>query len=98
LEILQNDKEVVTQIDGDIGQSPILATMPQDYQMLNRLVPHTFGDCGWGTQKFFYYYGLKNIVENTEIDLTTYNLPVIEDHMYHTIYGNESYILIELKE
>jgi hypothetical protein len=98
LEILQNDKEIVVQIEGDIGQSPILEAMPQDYQMLNRLIPSTFcGNWKWGKRKFFNYYGLKNIVEDTEIDLTTYNLPILEDHMYHTIYGNDSYILIELK-
>jgi hypothetical protein len=99
LDILQNDKEIVVQIEGDIGQSPILEAMPQDYQMLNRLIPRTF--CGdgsyWGKYRFFHYYNLKNIVEDTEIDLTTYNLPILEDHLYHTIYGNDSYILIELK-
>jgi hypothetical protein len=97
LEILQDDKETVVQIDGDIGLSPILEAMPQSYQMLNRLIPSTFSGSWEGKRKFFYYYGLKNIVWNEKIDLTTYNLPMLEEHMYYTIYGNDSYILIELK-
>jgi hypothetical protein len=97
LEILQDDKEIVVQIEGDIGLSPILEAMPQSYQMLNRLIPSTFSGSWEGKRKFFYYYGLKNIVWNEKIDLTTYNLPMLEEHMYYTIYGNDSYILIELK-
>jgi hypothetical protein len=97
LEIFQNDKEKVVQISGDIGQSPILEAMPQDYQMLNRLIPSTFGGTWSGIRKFFYYYGVQNIVLNEDIDITTYNLPMLEEHLYYTIYGNDSYILIELK-
>jgi hypothetical protein len=51
----------------------------------------------WGWYGFYNYYGLKNVVQDDDIDLTTYDLPVIEDHMYHTIRGKDNYILIELK-
>jgi hypothetical protein len=99
LDILQNNKEVVVQIDGDIGSSPILEAMPQDYQMLNRLIPSMFNGSGegYGSFQFFNYYDLKNVVKLNDLDLTTYNLPLIEDHMYHTFYGNDEYLLIELK-
>jgi hypothetical protein len=72
--------------------------MPQNYQMLNRLVPITFREnWDWGEFGFFNYYGLKNVVLDEDIDLTTYDLPIIEEHMYHTIRGKDNYILIELK-
>ena len=73
--------------------------MPQDYQMLNRLVPTTFGGTDWyWQQEYFYsYFGLKNVKWDVTKDLTTYDLPVIKDTMYHTIKGNDEYVLIELK-
>jgi hypothetical protein len=99
LEVLNSEESVTVQITGSIGRSPVIDNMPQNYQILNRLVPNTFGDVenGWGQYRFYNYYKLKNVVSDSSIDLTTYDLPVIEDHMYHTIRGNGNYILIELK-
>lgn len=72
--------------------------MPQDYEMLNRLIPITFqGKQYWGTYEFYHYYNLTNIVKDDSIDLTTYDLPVLKDTMYHTIKGEGQYILVELK-
>ena len=71
------------QIAGNIGKSPILNNMPQNYQILNRLVPTTFGsDWMWNNYKFYNYYGLKNIVNDTSIDLRSIDLPIIKDTMY----------------
>lgn len=98
METFTTDDTKIIQISGSIGQSPVLRQMPQDYQILNRLVPITFRqDWYWGTYGFFHYYGLQNVKEDTSIDLTKYNLPIIKDTMYHTIYGNQEYVLIELK-
>jgi hypothetical protein len=98
LEALQSGKDVVVQIAGNIGLSPILDEMPQNYQMLNKLIPATFSSGSYyGEYRFYNYYNLKNVVWNSDIDLTTYELPLLENHMYYSIYGNESYILVELK-
>lgn len=87
------------QIEGTIGHAQAIRNMPQDYQILNRLVPVTFcGDWRWGYRNFQYYYGLHDIAWNESIDLEVYDLPVLEDNIYHTIKGNEKYILLELKE
>jgi hypothetical protein len=100
MEILESDNEIAVQIEGEFEKSPILQEMPQNYQILNRLIEDSFFDENWGTYKLFHYYNLNiinNKLRNKEIDLTTYNLPMLEDHMYYTIYGNDSYILIKYK-
>lgn len=98
MDVFLADEPVIVQISGRIQQSPILRSMPQDYAMLNRLIPITFRESwGWGLCGFYQYYDLKNVVRDSSIDLTTYNLPIISDHMYHTIRGNDKYILVELK-
>jgi hypothetical protein len=98
LEIFTTGEQVTVQIAGSIGYSPVIDNMPQNYQMLNKLIPSTFsGDWMWGLYGFYNYYGLENVVQDDDIDLTTYDLPVIEEHMNYTIRGKDNYILIELK-
>ena len=96
LEVMTTNKIKGIQITGSIGISPILRNMPQDYQMLNNLVPVQFkGNWDWGEYYFYNYFDLKNIKKS--YNLKTYDLPILKDTMYHTIKGNDKYILIELK-
>lgn len=98
MEIFSSNQPVTVQISGTIGQAPVIKNMPQNYQMLNRLVPSTFqGKWAWGEAGFYRYYNLKNVIADSSVDLTTYNLPVLEEKMYHTIKGQDNYILVELK-
>lgn len=99
MEVFLGEKPVVVQIAGSIGQSPVVCSMSKSCNILNRLVPVQFRETWiWGQAQFYGYYGLKNIIRDTSQDLTTYGLPVIKDSMYHTIYGNDEYVLIELKQ
>ena len=98
LEILQDNKMKYVQISGTIGQSPILKNMPQDYQMLNRLIPILFREkWPWGAYYFYNYFNLKNITPIYIEDLEKYSFTVIKDTMYHTILRNEDLIIIKLK-
>ena len=99
LELLDEENAKVCQIEGDIGFAPEIAHMPQDYEMLNRLVPNTFGYSSsyWRGYRFFTYYGLKNMIWDDDIDLTKQDLPMLKNSVYHTIYGNEEAVLIVLK-
>jgi hypothetical protein len=98
LEIFNSGNKVTVQIAGSIGYAPVINNMPQNYQILNRLIPVNFRESWmWGQYSFYNYYGLRNVVWDDSIDLTEYDLPVIEEHMYETIRGNDNYILVELK-
>lgn len=102
LEAFNSESEKTVQIFGSIGLSPVLRNQPQDYQMLNRLVPVTFRGPGWyhGTVGFDKYYGLKNvrtIYRTAEMDLSTLDLPVLSDTMYFTIRGDGERFMIQLK-
>lgn len=99
VEVMIDNKDTLVQISGTIDYAPIIKNMPQEYEILKRLVPITFNDSSYkfGRMEFDSYYNLKNINWNDDIDLNTYNLPIIKDTMYHTIKGNEDYLLIVLK-
>lgn len=100
LDVMKTDSIKTMQITGTIGYSPVIKNMPSSSKMLIRLMPEGFyGGSYWGGFKFINYYNLKNIVwnEDTHEDISEYDLPVLKDTMYHTIKGNDQYILIELK-
>lgn len=98
MDVFQEEQPVIVQIAGTIGQSPILKNMPQNYSMLNRLVQVTFRqNWRWGTIEFYSYYGLKNVIHDSQIDLKTYDLPVLMEKMYYTIRARDNYVLVELK-
>jgi len=100
LDMLDEENPRVYQIDGDIGYAPEIRHMPQDYRMLNRLVPITFGDSSsyWKTYSFSNYYGLRNIMWDDKLDLEDLDLPLKRDSIYHSIYGNDEYVWIVIKE
>lgn len=98
MEVFLGEKPVIVQISGSIGQSPVIRPMNKNYNILNRLIPITFRESwSWGQKQFFGYYGLKNVTRDASKDLKTYDLPIVKDTMYHTIYGNDQYVLIQLK-
>lgn len=95
-----NNEECIVQLDGTIGLAPIIKNMPQNYNMLNRLIPITF--CGkwiWGGYKFYNYYGLTNIKWEEDKDVDNYqDWPLIQKSAYHEIYKKDNHIVIRLKE
>ena len=98
LDVAKNEKIKKVKIEGNIGYSPVILNMPNDYDMLKRLVPLTFGgENVWYQAAFFYYSDLKNIIELPSNEALPANLPLLKDTMFHTIYGNEEYLCISLK-
>ncbi|MCD7752411.1 MAG: hypothetical protein LUI10_11870 [Lachnospiraceae bacterium] len=101
LNLLSTENEMTLQISGTIGMSPIIENMPQ-YQntVLNRLVRTTFaGDAWiWNQYYFLHYYDLTNYNYVESADVGAEDLTILYDGYYETIYGDESNILIELKE
>lgn len=98
IEAFAAGEPVIVQISGNIGYSPVLRGTMEHYPLLTRLVPITFRETWyWGQYGFYHYYGLKNAVWDSSINLSEYDLPVLKEHMYHTIKGTDAYVLVELK-
>lgn len=99
LDILDEVNAKVYQFEGDIGFAPEIAHMPQDYEILRRLIPETFGDSSsyWRSFRFYTYFGLKNAIWDDDIDLLEYDLALKKDSIYHTIYANDESVLIVMK-
>lgn len=100
--IVSRDKNqpVRVQFEGNIGYAPAVKHMSKEVEVLKQLMP---AKSSWtnGVYKFFHYYKVKNVIWNlpsvSGLDLTTYNMPVLKDNMFHTIRGKDQFILIEMK-
>ena len=98
LEVMNTSQIKQVKIIGNIGKSPVIQNMPQDYQILNRLVPSTFGDGDvWSSAYFFSYFNMKYVTISTDDSLLNLNLPILKDTMYHEIKGDDTHIIITLK-
>ena len=100
LDIVNSGQRVSVQVVGTIGHPEYLEGTFEEYPLLDQLVPVHFSDSSWywGDYQLLHYTGLQDILESSnELDFTQYDLPVLIDNAYHTIKGNESYLLIELK-
>ena len=99
LGLLDGEETKIVQISGSIHEAPILRNIPQDYPLLDELLPTTYSysHWQWGGYQFLHYYGLKNIKTDATLELLGFDLPVVLDNQYHTIKSDGKYILIELK-
>lgn len=104
LPIMNNATTKFVTVSGDIGKAPALRHIPNNQDILNRLLPTVFSGNDWGENYLYCYYGIKNVamLEDgsavlDEMDITQLGLPVIKDTMYHTIRGVGQYMVVELK-
>lgn len=96
MEEFLGDEPVTIQFDGAIGQAPLVTQMAAKYPVLDRIIFDPFTGY-YKTQGIIKYYGLRNAVEDSSIDLTTLDLPLVKDTMYHALYSDGEHVLIEFK-
>ncbi len=99
-DLFTSSDTVMLDMNGSIGYAPALRATVDQFPMLRRLVPATLDEYAWMSQySFATYYGLPPMTwtTGTDVDLSTFGLPLLDDTLYHTIYGNDHFLLIELK-
>ena len=106
LDIMNTDSKKYIRMAGDIGYSPVIRNMAENYPILERESYIGSGDglfCSglaegiWGEYYFFHYLNIPNIESTPDMD-DYQDWPVVRDTIYHTIRENGNCIVIELKE
>lgn len=102
LEPFLNDTSVIAQIQGSIDYAPALRNTVQQFPLLIRLIPNNLCDYWrWGYYQLQNYYGLPHLAvlndSPGQIELTTRDLPVLDETIYHVIRGQSPFLLIEIK-
>ena len=88
-------------ISGSIGNAPVIEQMPENYKLIDKLVPDMLIGSGWywGSYYLMHYFNLQKAFDYKEdVDMQNMDLPILKDNIYHTIRGNDKYIFVELKE
>lgn len=98
--ILDESSEKSLSITGSIGYAPSIRNMPQDFQILNRLIPITFRDSDWywGTYGFRNYYALPYLPIAYDVNPLLMELPILVQNSNHTISSDGSLIWIDLNQ
>ena len=99
VEVMKSDAVKTVQLEGDFGISPAVRDMEQGYSMLNRLIPSSKASYQWTRYYFFGYLGLSNVKPaKVKEDFASLDLPILADTAYCTVRGDESRILISIRE
>lgn len=101
LDMLQKDANIKIQVKGSVGYADQLTRSLITYPLLREMIPIQLQDSDWywGDYELLYHTGLNGMIQKEwELDLSTIGLPILKDTAFHTISGNQDYILIELKE
>lgn len=104
LEAMRTEEEKEVRILGNIGYSPVIARMAEDYPIFSReasglgddLICSGLGEDIWGSYYFYHYLNLPHVTGPSGEEGWE-GLPVLRDGMYHRILGSGSKIAIELK-
>lgn len=98
LECLQGQEAIPLRLCGGIGKSPLVDRMSEGCPILKKMVPETFVASNDLTRyPFFYKYGLSDYVWDDSNNSGPIEYPVLSDGIYHTILGDETYLVIILK-
>lgn len=97
--LLSGEQVRRVKITGDIGMSPVIEHMPNDYTALRRLIHPTFsGSYIWGSYLLLNYYGINNLQLDETVEMASLDLPTIRSTYYYDIKANEDYVWIILKD
>ena len=97
--IMQDGKVKVVQVGGNLGFSPVIWHMPQDYKILDRLLMPSFSEyVPWMATKITEQSGLPNLVINEGVDLREKDLPVLKETVFYDIMGDDENILVIFKD
>lgn len=100
LETVKDNVSVPVRIVGSIGHPDYLEGTFNEYPLLDALVPVQFADSSWhwGEYALLHNKGMKGkLVHADDSEEWMADMPVLIDTVYHTIRGDGSRLLIELK-
>ena len=95
---LTENNDIQYHLLGDIGKSPLVRNVEQEYPAVKRLIVPTFAfDTTWTQFYFYFYHDLAMHTLNKEDPRLYKNLPEVFEGRYHKIQSDGKDVLISLK-
>ncbi len=96
LDAYVNNEERKVEIRGTIGFSPVLESLPYDYDLIRSMVPVYFAqtDSGWNNYFFYRYYNLEGVKNVRGLNGDDFEL--VQESAFHKIYNKDNQFIVEL--
>lgn len=95
--LVDKDWSGTIQVSGNVGITPVLLNMPDDGQILYRLLAPSYSEyVPWMAYRVLYQSGL-GIYYQDDVDLVAESLPIIKETILYNIRGDENGVLVEFK-
>ncbi|MBQ7202019.1 glucosyltransferase domain-containing protein [Candidatus Saccharibacteria bacterium] len=92
---MMNDTVKNIKVEGSIGLSPVILNMPQNYQMLNRLLMPSFSQyVPWMAYKLCNQSGIPNLYFNEDAEINKDKMIFIKETVFYSIMRDEQNILV----
>lgn len=87
------------QVSGNLGFSPVIWHMPDNYNILRRLLMPSYSEyVPWMATKITEQSGMPNLVFDETRNLEEMNLPLVKETVFYDILGDGENILIRFKD
>lgn len=99
LPIMQDNTTKRLQVSGNLGFSPVILHMPQEYKILDRLLMPSFSEyVPWMAARATGQSGLPNLIYDEKTNFEEMELPLIKETVFYDIFGDKENILVVFKD
>lgn len=96
--ILMNDTVKNIKVSGSVGLSPVIKNMPQNYQIMNRLLMPSFSQyVPWMAYKLLTQSGIPNLYYDESALMDEDSMTTLKETVFYTIKGDDKNILVIFK-
>lgn len=96
--IMMNDTVKNIKVKGSVGFSPVIIHMPQEGQILNRLLMPSFSQyVPWMAYRILYQSGIPNIYYDENIEMDESEMIYYKETVFYDIKGDDHNIIVEFK-
>lgn len=97
LDLMNSDNEMYVALKGSISYSPVVNNMPDDCNILKRMLQTPLENSTWNEDYMLNYFGITKLHRTDDVELYNMDLPLLKESMYQNIYADDTYMVIELK-
>lgn len=98
ISMLSNDTVKNIKVSGSVGLSPVIMHMPQNYQIMNRLMMPSFSQyVPWMAYRLANQSGIPNLYYDESVEMDESAMTTLKETVFYTIKGDEKNVLVIFK-
>ena len=99
MSIMQDGEPKYIKVSGNLGFSPVILHMPQEYKILDRLLMPSYSEyVPWMATKITEQSGLPNLIFDERVEFDKEKMQILKKTVFYDIYGDDEHILVQFKD